>query len=410
MTEKEIIPHLFRREHQKMISVLSHLFGMQYIEIAEDIVSDTFLAATETWPIKGVPEYPEAWLYTVAKNKAKNHFKHADIFDQKIAPEFHRRFSDLHQEIEIDLSTKNIEDSQLAMIFALCTPSLPDESQVALSLNLLCGFGTDEICEAYLTNREVIYKRVKRAKEKLKEQQVTITYPTVKQIEERLDNVLKIIYLVFSEGYYSTSANNVLRKDFCLEAMRLNSLLLVAPNCNVPKVNALMALMCFHASRFEARIDNNGEMVLYEDQDTSLWNEELIEKGTYFLGCSSQGDTISTYHLEAGIAYWHTQKEDSPEKWQQIMELYNQLLSIAYSPMAALNRAYVISKIKGPGEAIREVEKSDILAKDHLYHTLLGTLYRSVNTRKARQSFEKALELAKTTADKKIILKKIQAL
>ncbi|MGS2738933.1 RNA polymerase sigma factor [Sinomicrobium sp. M5D2P17] len=383
---------------------------MEYIEIAEDIVSDTFLAATETWPIKGVPEHPEAWLYAVAKNKAKNYFKHTHVFDQKIAPELHHKFSNLHQEIEVDLSPKNIDDSQLAMIFALCTPSLPDESQVALSLNLLCGFGINEICEAYLTNREVIYKRIKRGKEKLKEQQIAITYPTVKQIEDRLDNVLKIIYLVFSEGYYSTSNNNVLRKDFCLEAMRLNSLLLATPHCNVPKVNALMALMCFHASRFEARMDNNGEMILYEDQDTSLWNRELIEKGTYFLGRSSRGDTLSTYHLEAGIAYWHTRKEDSPEKWQQIVELYNQLISIAYSPIAALNRAYVISKIKGPEEAIKEVEKLEILKKDHLYHTLLGTLYRSVDIKKARQSFEKALELAKTAADKKIILKNMQTL
>ena len=220
MDHQELLPGLFRNEYRNIVSVLVHLFGIKHIEVAEDIVSDTFLTATETWSLKGVPDNPIAWLYTVAKNKTKNHFKHRDIFENKLSPEI-KHTTQLTEETEIDLSPKNISDSQLAMIFTVCDPVISEEAQTALALHLLCGFGIQEIADAYLTTKEVIYKRVSRAKEKLKEKNIQIQQPAIAEINDRIDVVLSTLYLLFSEGYYSKSHNSVLRKDLCEEAMRL---------------------------------------------------------------------------------------------------------------------------------------------------------------------------------------------
>ncbi|QDW21443.1 RNA polymerase sigma factor [Flavobacterium sp. KBS0721] len=401
---QELIPHLFRTEYQKIVSVLCNLFGIHHIEIAEDIVSDTFLTASETWAIKGIPENPTAWLYTVAKNKTKNYFKRNDIFEKKIVTEIKYNSPINNPEIEIDLSDQNIADSQLAMLFTVCNPSNSDEAQIALALNLLCGFGINEIADAFLSNKEVIYKRINRAKEKLKEENIKIQNPNPTEIKERIDTVLKTIYLLFSEGYYSTSQNTTLRKDLCAEAMRLTYLLIQNKTTHLPATNALMALMCFHSSRFEARTTENGEIILYQDQDESLWNQELIDKGTYFLSQSSTGNTLSKYHLEAGIAYWHTQKKDTAEKWEHILELYNNLIILEYSPIVALNRTYVLSKVIGKQGAIVEAEKLQ-LADNHFYYSLLGNLYSGYDNQKALQHFQTAFGLAKTNSDKNIINK-----
>lgn len=401
---QELIPHLFRTEYQKIVSVLCNLFGIHHIEIAEDIVSDTFLTASETWAIKGIPENPTAWLYTVAKNKTKNYFKRNDIFEKKIVTEIKYNSPINNPEIEIDLSDQNIADSQLAMLFTVCNPSNSDEAQIALALNLLCGFGINEIADAFLSNKEVIYKRINRAKEKLKEENIKIQNPNPTEIKERIDTVLKTIYLLFSEGYYSTSQNTTLRKDLCAEAMRLTYLLIQNKTTHLPATNALMALMCFHSSRFEARTTENGEIILYQDQDESLWNQELIDKGTYFLSQSSTGNTLSKYHLEAGIAYWHTQKKDTPEKWQHILELYNNLIILEYSPIVALNRTYALSKVIGKQGAIAEAEKLQ-LTDNHFYYSLLGNLYSGYDNQKALQHFQTAFGLAKTNSDKNIINK-----
>lgn len=409
MEHKELIPNLFRTEYQKIVSVLCSLFGIHHIEIAEDIVSDTFLTASETWAIKGIPENPTAWLYTVAKNKTKNHLKRNNVFETKIVSEIKHNTPLNNPEIDIDLSDQNIADSQLAMIFTVCNPCNSEEAQIALALNLLCGFGINEISDAFLSNKEVIYKRINRAKEKLKEENIKIQNPSNSEIKDRIQTVLKTIYLLYSEGYYSISQNTTLRKDLCTEAMRLTYLLIQNKSTNLPQTNALMALMCFHSSRFDARTGLNGEIILYEDQDKSLWNKELIDKGTYFLSQSSTGNTLSKYHLEAGIAYWHTIKTETIEKWENILELYNNLIILEYSPIVALNRTYALSKVKGREEAIHEAEKLN-LTDNHFYYSLLGNLYSGIDSKKALQHFETAIGLAKTTADKNIISKNIEQL
>ena len=401
MQEEEIIPHLFRTEYRKIISVITKAFGIAHIQIAEDLVSDTFIQAAETWGLKGLPQNPTAWLYTVAKNKTKDLLKHNAVFNKKIAPEI-KYTSGISHEIEIDLSNKNIVDSQLQMMFAICHPCNSAETQIALSLNILCGFGIDEIADAFLTGKEATYKRLARAKEKLKTENVKIEFPGDLEITARLETVLTTLYLLFSEGYYSTSQNTTLRKELCIEAMRLNLMLVENEKTNTPAANALLSLMCFHSSRFDARTNKNGEIILYEEQDTNLWENELIEKGNYYLNKASQGQKLSKYHVEAAIAYWHTLKDDTKEKWENILQLYNRLLQIEYSPIAALNRTYALSKANGKKEAIAEAEKLK-LTNNHLYYSLLGNLYTHIDNSKAILNFEKALALAKTNADKAII-------
>lgn len=406
--EQELIPHLFRSEYRKVVAVLCKRFGFDQIETAEDIASDTFLTAAQTWGLKGIPQNPVAWLYNVARNKARNYLQRNHLFETKVAPEL-KSTAPASTETEIDLSPGNIYDSQLQMMFAICQPSIPPEAQVGLSLRILCGFGIEEIAAAFLTSRETINKRLFRAKEKLREEKTRIGLPGPAELDERLSAVLTTIYLLFNEGYYSVSQDETLRKDLCLEAIRLCYLLVENKYTDKPPVNALLALMCFHASRFEARIGSNGELILYEEQDTSLWNAALITKGGYFLQRSASGNKLSKYHLEATIAYWHTQKTDTKEKWETILQLYNHLLQIAYSPIAALNRTYALSKANGKPEAIREAEKLN-LADNQFYFALLGELYTGIDNEKAKQHFQKALALAKTQTDKQAIQKKMDSL
>jgi len=408
MKQQELIPHLFRTEFRKITTVLCKHFGVEHIEIAEDIASDTFLSAVETWPYKGLPANPTAWLYTVAKNKAKNYFHRSNIFSEKIVTEI-KRSSLETEESEINLSEENIIDSQLQMLFAICHPSIPTEAQIGLALRILCGFGINEIANAFLTNNETINKRLSRAKEKLRVEKVKIEFPGKTEINNRLEAVLITLYLLFSEGYYSESDDTILREDLCNEAMRLTYMLIENQQTNQPKVNALYSLMCFHSSRFAARKNEKGEVVLYYDQDETLWDKELIIKGIYFLHESSRGNEISKYHIEAGIAYWHTIKSDTSEKWENILQLYNKLLQIEYSPIAALNRTYALSKANSKEKAIKEAEKLN-LSGNHFYFVLLGELYTGIDSKIATENFQKAFELAKTQTDKQTIQKKIEQL
>jgi RNA polymerase sigma factor (sigma-70 family) len=407
-TEQELIPHLFRHEFSKMVTVISKLFGLQHIEIAEDIVSETFLIATETWGIKGIPANPTAWLYFVAKNKTLEYLRRNKVFADKISPELALSEQSAVDAIALDFSNQNIKDSQLQMLFVICDPLIPAESQIGLALRILCGFGIDEIAEAFLSNKETINKRLYRAREKLREQKIRLEMPGENEISKRLDNVLHIIYLLFNEGYHSATQNQVLRKDLCVEALRLGVMLAGYSKTNLPKTNALIALMCFHSSRFSARLDAGNNAVLYDDQDESLWDKELIGQGNHYLNLSASGNQVSSYHLEAAIANLHSSKQDTPQKWEQILQLYNSLLQINYSPNLALNRTYALYKARGAAAAIPEAEKLQLITS-HFYYCLLGELYTGVDADHAKAQFKKAYILAKKEADKMLIKKKINA-
>ncbi len=406
MASGELIPHLFRTEYRKIVAVLSRRFGFDRIESAEDIASDTFMTAAQTWSVHGVPDNPTAWLYRVAKNKAANLVRRESTFHDRIAPEL--RTEPAAPE-ELDLSPQNITDSQLQMMFAICHPSISSEAQIGLSLRILCGFGIEEIADAFLTSKETINKRLQRAKERLRSEKIAIEMPGQAEITGRLDNVLRTIYLLFNEGYYSGSHDTTLRKDLCIEAMRLCAMLLENPLTDTPQANALLSLMCFHASRFEARIDHKGELVLYQDQDLNLWDTELIGRGGYYLNRSASGTTLSRYHLEAAIAFWHTQQIDTKEKWSNVLQLYDQLLEMEYSPAAALNRAFALSKVHGKEIAIAEAEKLGMNG-NRLYFALLGELYTDIDDETAKRHFNRALTMAKTQTDKRAIQKKIDGL
>lgn len=405
MNEKELILQLFKTEYRKIISVLCKLFGIVHIETAEDITNDTFLLASETWGLKGIPENPTAWLYAVAKNKTKDYLKRHRTFSEKIVPDF-KLNQNQSEELEVDLSYKNITDSQLQMIFAICNPIIPAEAQIGLALRILCGFGIEEIAEAFLTNKETINKRLFRAKEKLRTEHVKIELPGENEVHARLETVLTTLYLLFNEGYHSSTQKTHLRKELCLEAMRLTYFLIENETTNKPVVNALMALMCFHASRFEARTNQTGEPILYNQQDKSLWNEELIAKGNFYLIQSAKGNELSKYHLEANIAYWHSSKIENPKKWENILQAYNHLLLIEYSPITALNRTYALAQVKGKETAIIEAEKLN-LKDNHFYFSLLGNLYTDIDNMKAIKNFEIALNLAMNNADKSAIAKNL---
>jgi len=404
MKEDYIISHLFKTEYSKMVAVLVKSFGLKYIETAEDIVSETFLSAIDSWSYKGKPENPTAWLYTVAKNKLKNHLTRDNTFNKIIsAQSINKSYSN---EAEIDFSDKNISDSQLQMLFAICHPSISTEAQICLALRILCSLSLSEIADAFLSNKETIHKRLQRAKEKLYLGKVKIEMPDNKEISGRLNTVIQTIYLLFSEGYYSESNNSIVRKELCVEALNLTYLLLANPLTNNHATNALMSLMCFHTSRLEARQSANGGIVLYEDQDNTLWGKEFIEKGFYYLQQASKWEISSTYYIEASIAYWHTVDNSNPDKWESILKLYDVLLSVNNSPIVALNRIWAFSKVNGNILAIKEAEKLD-LKTNHFYFILLAELFKDIDINKSVNHLTKALHLCKTDTERETIKKKI---
>jgi RNA polymerase sigma factor (sigma-70 family) len=400
----DVIRELYRAEFSKMVAVIARRFGLAYMEIAEDIVSETFLTAAEKWQA-GIPENPAAWLYVVAKQKAIAHFRRSKIHETKIT-ELALNQGESSEDTEPDFSEPGIRDSQLRMIFAVCNPIIQSEAQIGLALRILCGFGIDEIAEAFFSNKETINKRLFRAKEKLRTENIALELPPVTEIPARLENVLHVIYLVFNEGYYSRTQNKILRREFCYEAMRLATVLTEYFSTNRAQTNALLALMCFHASRFDAREADSETIVLYEEQNSSLWNHDLIAQGTYFLGKAASGKELSSYHLEAGIAYWHSIKEDTAEKWQSILSLYDELLKLHYSPGAAVNRVYALSKVAGKTAALSEALRLGF-SENHFYHLLLADLYENVDNAEARTSLQVALSLARTEKEKHGIRQKL---
>ena len=407
--EQLFLKYLFQQEFAKMVAVISKLFGLQHIELAEDLVSETFLQATETWAIKGVPENPTAWLYAVAKQKTLYHFRRHNIFEKKVVPEIIARQDKNQQPVTLDFSQENIRDSQLQMIFAICNPVIASEAQIGLALRILCGFGIDEIAEAFLSNKETINKRLFRAKEKLRAEKIELILPAENDISKRLSNVLHVIYLLFSEGYYSKTQNQVLRKDLCAEAMRLALMLTEYEKTDSPETDALVALMCFHASRFDARLKKEDSLVLYEEQDETLWDAALIKQGKQFLSLSAAGNELSSYHLEARIAYWHCRKENSREKWEAILDLYNQLLLLNYSPSVALHRTFALYKANGREAALAEAKKLK-LENNHFYFLLLAELYKDADNEKTKEYYQRAFNLSKTQIEKRGIQEKLDRL
>jgi RNA polymerase sigma-70 factor (ECF subfamily) len=405
----QIIQDLYRKEFSKMVAVFSSFFGLTNIELAEDVVSDSFMEAAERWKCDGIPPNPSAWLYTVARNKALHHFRRKKIHERKI--------NDLQKEVstvetnlpELDFSATNVFDSQLKMLFAVCNPAIVSEAQITLALRILCGFTIDEIAAAFFTSKETINKRLYRAKEKLRDLELQLEMPMAEEVVRRLETVLHIIYLLFNEGYYASNSDAVLRKHLCGEALSLALMLCEQEGTNTAKTNALVALMCFHSSRIEARLSDANEYILYDDQDSTQWDEHLIAKGVEYLEKSATGTELSSYHLEAGIAFYNSLPGDSKDKWQQILHHYNLLLKVNYTPATLLNRIYALYKAEGSAAALRELVEVPSM-ESHFYYTLLGKLNEDLHPEISILSYKKALQLAKTESERQIINYKIEAI
>ncbi len=412
---EQTVDHLFRHEWGKLVSVLTKLFGPQNLQLAEDVVQDTLLTALNNWKINGLPHNPSAWLFTSARNKAVDVLrqqKRKDEFAKTITPLLQSEYT-LAPTVKEMVNTNTIDDDQLRMMFVCCHPSLSAEAQVALILKTLCGFSVAEIAKAFVTGYDTIEKRLYRARQTFRENKVEFELPPVAELDARLETVLMAVYLLFNEGYNSTKHEDLIRNDLMNEAMRLCELICRNPSVKHANTHALMALMCFTASRNDARLDANGNMLLLKQQDRTKWNRALIETGVYHLEESAAGETISKYHIEAGIAYEHAQARDYDHtNWNNILHCYNLLYQLYPSPVIALNRAVVVSELKGAAEGVRAIEAIQDLASLKKYYLLPATLgelhWQMGDYKRAKTFFEEAITLTQSAIEKKLLQQKMK--
>jgi RNA polymerase sigma-70 factor (ECF subfamily) len=305
-----------------------------------------------------------------------------------------------------------IEDSQLRMMFACCHPSIAYEAQLALILKTLCGLSVGEIAQSFRTNEETIGKRLYRAREKIREERIALEVPSPAALPARLDAVLHAIYLLFNEGYHSAHPDKLIRHELCAEAIRLALLLLKNPVTALPVVYALLALMCFQASREEARTAEDGSMVLLKDQDRSRWSWELIKKAEHFLEISATGNEISAYHVEASIASCHARAATfDATAWDRIVQLYNVLETIKPGPIVALNRAIAIGYASTPAAGVEALKAIPDMQDDYLCLSALGDFYAADRAfAEAQSSYERALKQVPTTAGRTLLHRKLAAL
>jgi len=414
---RTLVDHLFRQEAGRMVAILTRLFGLHNLELAEDVLQDTLHQALKDWSLGGIPDNPAGWLMVVAKRKAINiikrerHLRHfAADMDNLLKSGWTASYTMDHIFLEDE-----IKDSQLRMIFTCCHPALPAEAQIAFTLKTLCGFNIYEIAAALLTTESNINKRLYRAKEKIRHERIDFSVPSSQDISARLDAVLLVIYLLFNEGYNSAGDNQAIRKDMCLEAMRLAMLLTEKPTTNEDsRIYALLSLMCFHSARFDARIDNDGCLVILEDQDRDLWNKELITQGVQFLSQSASGTTATAYHLEAAIAAEHCLAANFRETdWTKIHQYYTVLERLKPSSVIKLNLAIITGKKDGPLAAIaalHKLGKLKTLESYYLFYASLGEFYAQTGQKEeAIGYFIQAKMLTKSAATKEVLDRKIGA-
>ena len=410
-TINQLAERLFRHESGKMVSVLSRLLGFQNLETAQDIVQDVLLQAMSTWGFNGIPENPSAWLYRAAKNRAIDFLRREKKF-KEISPQYSYL---LQSEYSLTSTVHNlfleneIQDSQLRMMFACSHPSIAEESQIALTLKTLCGLSVNEIANAFLTNEETIAKRIYRAREKIKSDKIELNVPQGKELPERLEVVLKCLYLLFNEGYNSSHPNKLIRDDLCHEAMRLCFLLTTNAVTNTLKTNALLSLMCFQASRLQARLDDNGNVILLKHQDRTKWFKPLMEKGFAYLEAATETFEPSTYHLEAAIASMHAAAPSFDDTdWKAIYHLYEILYGMNPAPIIALNKAIASAYAISKQNALCELLEIKGLDNYYLYHTSLGEIYFELNDKQeAKKFYEKALHLTSSHPVRQLLISKI---
>ena len=407
----QIVEHLFRKEYGKLVAILTRLFGTSHIQLAEDIVQETLISALDHWSIDGVPSNPTGWLVQVAKNKALNELKRNQMIQKHHQSGFLNKNS--NQEIDAIFLPEEIGDSQLRMIFTCCHPSLNLESKIALTLKTLCGFGVREVANALLTTESTINKRLYRAKSSIRKSNLPFDIPQGAALQNRLETVGLTLYLLFNEGYNSSVGNSMIRKELCLEAIRLTKLLVDHFEDN-KKLCALLSLMCFHTARFDARIDDHGTIILFEEQNRNLWNKELISIGMQYFKKSIHDESLSAYHIEASIAAEHCLAESfETTNWQSIYDKYTLLEKIKPNPIIKLNLAIIYSELKGVDASLKlleELTKNKTLEKYHLLPATQGIFHMKMgHYKKAIIFFQKAQKLKPSLVENKFIEEKIIA-
>jgi RNA polymerase sigma factor (sigma-70 family) len=410
----QLVEHLFRHESGKMVATLTRIFGIEHWNLAEDVVQEALARALETWPYRGVPENPSAWIMRASRNLALDVIRREKVFRGK-EPEIAYLIENSRSLLpEGEISPENgIGDDRLRMMFVCCHPVIAPEAQVALALKTLCGFSVTEVSRAFLTTEAAIAKRLTRAKQKIQEARVPFEIPVGDELTRRLDSVLQSLYLLFNEGYKASSGSKLVREELCHEAIRLTDLLAQHRCGNQPKTHALLALILLNAARTPAREDNQGNLLRLEEQDRTRWDQPMIERGMSHLRESASGGEISEYHLQAGIAACHATAVDyQSTNWERILSLYDRLMECDDSPVVALNRAVAVANVHGPQEGlkvVRAIKDRDKLASYYLFYSVIGELeIRSNNREAAAEQFRKAFELAETKSERAFLLKRLQ--
>lgn len=407
--------HLFRHEAGKLVSVLTGIFGLDRLQLAEDVVQEALVKALQTWPYYGVPKNPAAWLTQTAKNLALDVIRREKLFSDK-QPQIVTFIENWANECDPEDSPafdNEIKDRRLQLMFACCHPLIPQEAQTALALKTLCGFSPAEIASAFLTSEAAIAKRLVRARQKIRELNLPFEIPSGEESSARLDGVLQSLYLLFNEGYKASSGDNLVREELCREAIRLTSSLAAHPVGNLPRVHALLALMLLNAARLTTRTDTAGNILRLKEQERSRWDHRSIARGMFHLAHSAAGDEVTEYHLQAGIAACHCTAPDyDSTDWPRILALYDRLVELDSSPVVALNRAVAVAHVDGPQagiDALEAIAQRETLESYYLLYAVRAEFESQLqNHISAAKHLRRALELAELNSEKLLLSRRLK--
>jgi RNA polymerase sigma-70 factor (ECF subfamily) len=394
-----LVEHFFRHETGRLHGALIRLLGIHQFALAEDLAQEAMLRALRVWSMGGVPANPSAWITQVAMNLGRDVLRHQRMSTAK-EPAVVTHMDQMLATPAVAWATAHeIRDDALRLMFVCCHPAIAADAQVILALKVLCGFSIAEIAQAFLSSEAAIEKQLTRTKQKIREAGVGFKLPEGVDLAPRLDGVLAALYLLFNEGYKASSGDQLLREDLCREAIRLTSLLAAHPSGRAPRSHALLALMLLTAARFPSRLDDQGDLLRLHEQDRTKWDQELIARGLMHLSEAAQGDEVTEYHLQAGIAAIHcTAPNFASTDWLRILHHYDELNRIKPSPIVALNRAVAVAHVHGPQtglEAIAEIPRRDRLESLYLLHAVVGELHwQQGNYREAAEGYRRALPLA----------------